>query len=108
MIKAAKLQTTGVSQLMSLKTVHSSPQKQAGKILRCKCSDKHKQIWFCKGFLASDRVFTLKTINNSCLQRGKLTRYGISTKFVNLSQGMYSSPKLCVGLSKGLTKSFSS
>ena len=70
MIKAAKLQTTGVSQLMSLKTVHSSPQKQAGTILRCKCSDKHKQIWFCKGFLASDRVFPLKTINNSCLQRG--------------------------------------
>ena len=70
MIKTAKLQTTGVSQLMSLKTVHSSPQKQAGTILRCKCSDKHKQIWFCKGFLASDRVFTLKTINNSCLQRG--------------------------------------
>ena len=64
MIKAAKLQTTGVSQLMSLKTV------QTGTILRCKCSDKHKQIWFCKGFLASDRVFTLKTINNSCLQRG--------------------------------------
>ena len=38
----------------------------------------------------------------------KLTKYGISTKFIDLQRDMYSNPKLCVKLSKGFTKSFPS
>ena len=85
-----------------------------------------------KGFFASDHVFILKTNTDSCPQRGqklyacfvdfqkaydsvcidglfyKLTKYGISTKFIDLQRDMYSNPKLCVKLSKGFTKSFPS